>query len=191
MRTISRLAAVSAIALAATVGVATPALAEDYECRGTVDAVSLVGNVIVPDDAVCTLNGTYVQGSIVVKSRSALNATGVTVTGGLQGESPSTVIIRGSEFGNGISIRKAELGNGQIEISGTTVTGDVQFEENRNPVRLENNDIVGSVQANKNTGGLEITGNRIGNGLQCQDNDPPPVGGGNLAKQKQGQCQFL
>ncbi len=191
MRTISRLAAVSAIALAATVGVATPALAEDYECRGTVDAVSLVGNVIVPDDAVCTLNGTYVQGSIVVKSRSALNATGVTVTGGLQGESPSTVIIRGSEFGNGISIRKAELGNGQIEISGTTVTGDVQFEENRNPVRLENNDIVGSVQANKNTGGLEITGNRIGNGLQCQDNRPAPVGGGNIAKQKQGQCQLL
>ncbi len=191
MRTISRLAAVSAMAVATTVGVATPALAEDYECRGTVDAVTLVGNVIVPDDAVCTLNDTYVQGSIVVKSRSTLNATGVTVTGGLQGESPSTVVIRGSEFGNGISIRKAELGNGQIEISGTTVTGDVQFEENRNPVRLEDNDIVGSVQANKNTGGLEITGNRIGNGLQCQDNRPAPVGGGNIAKQKQGQCQFL
>lgn len=191
MRTISRLAAVSAMALATTVGVATPALAEDYECRGTVGAVTLVGNVIVPDDAVCTLNGTDVQGSIVTKSRSTLKATGVTVTGGLQGESPSTVIVRGSEFGNGISIRKAELATGQIEISSTTVTGDVQFEENRNPVRLEDNDIVGSVQANKHTGGLEITGNRIGNGLQCQDNRPAPVGGGNIAKQKQGQCQFL
>ncbi|MDP9428930.1 MAG: hypothetical protein M3Q47_08680 [Actinomycetota bacterium] len=191
MRTITRLAAVSTMALATTVGLAGPALAEDYECRGTVAAVTLVGNVIVPDDAVCTLNGTHVQGNIVVKSRSTLNATDVTATGGLQGESPSTVVVRGSAFGNSISLRKAELGNGQIEISSTQVTGDVQFEENRNPIRLENNDITGSVQANKNTGGLEITGNRIGNGLQCQDNRPAPLGGDNIAKQKQGQCQFL
>jgi len=191
MRTITRLAAVSAIAFATSVGVASPALAEDFECRGAVGPVTVVGNLIVPDDAVCNLTGTIVQGSIIVKSRSTLNANGVNVTGGLQGESPSTVIVRGSQFGNGISLSKAELNNGQIEISGTSVQGDVQLQENRNPIRLENNDIVGSVQANKNTGGLEITGNRIGNGLQCQDNRPAPVGGGNIAKQKQGQCQFL
>lgn len=131
------------------------------------------------------------QGTIVVKSRSTLYATGVAVTGGLQGESPSTVIVRGSSLGNGISLSKAELNRGQIEISATTVTGDVQLQENRNPIRLENDDIAGSVQANEKPGGLEITGNRIGNGLQCQDNRPAPVGGGNIATQKQGQCLFL
>lgn len=171
------------------------ALAEDFECRETLGAVTIIGNLLVPDDATCVLNGTYVQGNVVVKSRANLSATGVTVTGGLQGESPASVVIRPSQFGNGISVRKAEDVNnptaGLIEISGTTVTGDIQLEENREPVSLRNNDIVGSIQANKNTGGLEITGNQIGNGLQCQANNPPPTGGGNVAKQKQAQCRFL
>lgn len=191
MKISTRMAATTALALSATLATASPALAGDYECRGTVGAVTLVGNVLVPDDAVCTLDGTRIEGSLVVKSRATLDATGVEVTGGLQGESPSTVVLRTSELGNGVSLAKAELNAGRIEITGTTVTGDVSLQENRNPIRLEGNDVVGSVQANKNTGGLEITGNLIGNGLQCQDNRPAPVGGGNIAKQKQGQCQFL
>jgi hypothetical protein len=171
------------------------ALAEDFECRGTVGAVTVVGNLIVPDDATCVLAGTTVQGGIVVKSRANLDATNVTATGGVQGESPASVLIRDSRFGNSISLRKAEDVNnpdaGKIGISGTNVNGDIQLEENREPISLRGNEIIGSIQANKNTGGLEITGNQIGNGLQCQDNNPPPVGGGNVAKQKQGQCQFL
>lgn len=175
---------------------ASAARAGDFECRGVLGPVTIVGNLIVPDDSSCVLNGTVVQGNVVVKSRANLEANAVNVTGGLQGESPARVVVRDSQFGNSISLRKAEdvnnqFAGGQIRITGTQVTGDVQLEENRVPITLENNDIVGSIQANKNTGGLEITGNRIGNGLQCQDNNPPPVGGGNVAKQKQGQCQFL
>ena len=184
------------MALGGLLSTAPAALAEDFECRGTLGAVTIVSNLIVPDDATCILVGTQVQGNIVVKSRANLDATGVTVTGGLQGESPASVVIDGgSRFGNSISLRKAEDVNnpaaGKIDISQTYVNGDLQLEENREPISLRDNDIVGSVQANKNTGGLEITGNRIGNGLQCQDNTPPPVGGGNIAKQKQGQCVNL
>ncbi len=191
MKTLSRFAAAAALAVSTTVLAAAQALAEDSECRGTLGPVAIAGNVIVPDDATCTLNGTYVQGSITVKSRATLDANAVQVTGGLQGESPTNVVVTRSRFGNSISIRKAGDFGGKIDISGTQVSGDVQLEENRNPITLRDNDIMGSVQANKNTGGLEITGNRIGNGLQCQDNRPAPVGGGNIAKQKQGQCQFL
>ncbi len=171
------------------------ALAGDTECRGTLGEVTIVGNLIVPDDASCVLVGTEVQGTIVVKSRANLEATNVTATGGLQGESPASVVVRDSSFGNSISIRKAEDVNnpngGRIEISRTYVSGDIQLEDNREPISLNGNEIVGSVQANKNVAGLEITGNVIGNGLQCQDNMPAPVGGGNIAKQKQGQCVNL
>jgi hypothetical protein len=175
---------------------ASVARAGDFECRGTLGAVTIVGNLLVPDDSSCVLTGTFVQGNVVVKSRANLEASAVEITGGLQGESPARVVVRDSQLGNSISLRKAEdvnnqFAGGQIRITGTQVTGDVQLEENRVPITLDNNDIVGSIQANKNIGGLEITGNRIGNGLQCQDNSPPPVGGGNVAKQKQGQCQFL
>jgi len=164
--------------------------AEDYECRGTVGAVTIVGNLLVPDDATCTLNGTQVQGSIVVKSRATLLATGITVTGGIQGEGPRNVVVRESTIGNSVSVRKAEPG-GTVELTTSSITGDVQLEDNRGSITISGNEITGSVQANKNTGGLEITGNRIGNGLQCQDNTPPPTGGGNVAKQKQGQCLNL
>ncbi|CAA9281149.1 MAG: Cytochrome C553 (soluble cytochrome f) [uncultured Chloroflexia bacterium] len=164
--------------------------AEDYECRGTLGAVTIVGNLLVPDDATCTLNGTYVQGSIVVKSRATLEATEVTVTGGIQGEGPRNVVVRRSTIGNSVSIRKAEPG-GTVELSGSQITGDVQLEDNRGSITINGNELSGSIQANKNTGGLEISGNQIGNGLQCQDNNPPPTGGGNIAKQKQGQCMFL
>ncbi len=62
------------------------------------------------------------------------------------------------------------------------------LEENVGSVSLANNRVVGSIQANKNTGGLDIRSNEIGNGLQCQDNNPFPTGGHNIAKQMQGQC---
>lgn len=195
MRAILVLSMAIVLSLGGLLATAPAAQAEDYECRGTLGAVTIVGNLIVPDDATCVLAGTQVQGNIVVKSRANLDATNVTVTGGVQGESPASVVIRDSRIGNSVSLRKAEDVNnpnaGKISISGTYVNGDIQLEENREPISIRTNQIVGSIQANKNTGGLEITGNQIGNGLQCQDNNPPPAGGGNNAKQKQGQCQFL
>ncbi len=192
MRNLVAFGIAAVMALATMTFGAPSALAGDTECRGTLGAVTIVGNLIVPDDATCILVGTQVQGAIVVKSRANLDATNVTATGGLQGESPASVVISGSSFGNSISLRKAEDVNnpaaGKIDISGTYINGDVQLEDNREPISLRNNEIVGSVQANKNVGGVEITGNLIGNGLQCQDNTPAPVGSGNIAKQFQGQC---
>jgi len=183
-------AALVALSLMLTIAPAT--LAEDFECRGTVGADTIVGNLLVPDDATCTLNGTIVQGGIVVKSRASLFATGIQATGGLQGESPTKVILSASRLGNSVSVRKGgatKVDPDTLDIRDQTyINGDLQLEENVGSVSLADNDIVGSIQANKNTGGLVITGNRIGNGLQCQDNNPPPTGGGNIAKQAQGQC---
>jgi len=183
---------------AASLLVGTPAAyASDFECRGTVSSGTVVGNLIVPDDATCTLYNMTVQGSIVVKSRATLYTDGpwgigITVTGGIQGESPAKIVVTDSSIGNSISVRKAGPITGQpgvaLDLSGTYVNGDVALEENVGSVSLRNNDVVGSVQANKNTGGLEIRDNRINNGLQCQDNNPFPTGGNNIAKQKQGQC---
>ncbi len=178
------------LALLAVLAGATAAHAGDYECRGTLGAVTIVGNLLVPDDSTCTLDGTYVQGTIVVKSRATLEATGVTATGGIQSQGSRDVIVRNSTLGNSVSVVKSEPG-GTVELSGSSITGDVQLEDNRGAVTINSNEISGSVQANKNVGGLEITDNRIDNGLQCQDNNPPPTGSDNTAKQAQGQCQFL
>jgi len=190
MKTPLKLVAATAIALAGGVAVAPAAQAGDFECRETLGNVTIVGTVIVPDDATCTLNGTYVQGGIVVKSRATLVATGVETTGTISGESPTRVDVRGSQIGNGVSISKSgEFGS--LVLDSSQVAGDVQFADNRGTVDIGNNTVGGSIQANKNTGGLTVTANRIVNGLQCQDNTPFPTGGGNVAAQKQGQCERL
>jgi len=173
------------------------ARAEDTECRGTLGAVTVVGNLIVPDDATCTLNGTRVEGAITVKSRATFTSNGAIVTGGFQGESPTQVAINpGSSFGNNVSIRKAAnltTPSAQtVSIQGAQIGGDLQLEGNNGSVDVSGNTIRGSVQASKNNGsGIAIASNNIGNGLQCQENTPPPTGGGNIAKQKEGQCVNL
>ncbi len=190
MKTPLRLTVATALALAGGVAVAPAAQAGDYECRGTLGAVTVVGTVIVPDDATCTLEGTSIQGGVTVKSRATLNATGINTTGSIQGESPTKVDVRSSTIGNGVSMSKGgEFGS--LSLDSSKVAGDVQFADNRGTVAINSNTVGGSVQANKNTGGLTITANRITNGLQCQDNDPFPTGGGNSAAQRQGQCERL
>ncbi len=197
MINVKRMVAVVGVSLGAAALAPSAALAGDFECRGDVGAVTVVGNLIVPDDTTCNLSGTRVEGSLVAKSRSILNASGVNVTGGLQGEAPAKVSVASSSFGNGVSVRKSEDVNhavatgGVIDFTGNTITGDLALEDNREPINLDSNEIVGSIQASKNVGGVDISLNQIGNGLQCQDNTPAQTGGGNVAKQKQGQSLYL
>jgi hypothetical protein len=175
-------------------GASLAQLKGDAECRGTIGADTIVGNLIVPDDATCTLNGTHVEGAITVKSRSTLFATGITSTGGIQGESARHVNIQNSEIGNNISLRKggANTPAGDetvaVDIRGTGISGDIQVSDSERAVNLADNTTRGSIQVEKNVGGVAINGNRIGNALQCQQNNPSPTGTGNFAKQFQGQC---
>lgn len=173
-----------------SIAVGTPkALAEDIECRGILGEVTLTGNVIVPDEASCVLNGTNVMGNITVKSRASLTVNEASITGGIQGESANKIDINsGTRISNNVSLRKGL----DVDINGATIAGDLQLEENVGSVNLGSNTINGSIQANKNRdGGITISYNQIGNNLQCQDNNPPPTGGNNIAKQKEGQCVNL
>jgi hypothetical protein len=56
---------------------------------------------------------------------------------------------------------------------------------------LESNSVGGQLDFSKNTGASDISGNTIGKNLTCKDNTPPPTGGGNTAKKKDGQCALL
>jgi hypothetical protein len=52
------------------------------------------------------------------------------------------------------------------------------------------NVVGGNMQLFKNHGPTE-SGNTIEANLQCKENEPPPVGDGNTAKQKEEQCAAL
>jgi hypothetical protein len=82
------------------------------------------------------------------------------------------------------------------------IGGSVKFEKNAGPrVLVEENAIAGELQILENVirEGLNLDENIVGGNmqvqvrqnLQCKENEPPPTGGGNTARKKQGQCRFL
>jgi len=194
MRTSRRLSTIAVLTVTGTLAAAPAAFAGDLECRGTMTGVAITGNVIVPDDATCTLEDTTIDGSITVKSRATLDAHGIVTTGGIQASSPLNVLVYNSTLGNNVSIAKAgepvrrDPADSHINLSGNRVAGDIALQDNESTVAVEHNRTDGSIAVSGNRGPVDISRNFIGNQLSCQDNSPPPTGFGNSARQYGGQC---
>jgi hypothetical protein len=168
-------------------GVSVSALAEERICRGTIGPRQL-DNIRVPDNAVCTLNGTRANGSLLVGRGASLQANGVRINGSVQAEGALQVTVgAGSHVGGSVQIKQG----GGASITGTRIQGDLQFDENVLPLAASDNSIGGNLQVVKNFGGVALNRNVIESGLQCKENSPAPVGGGNSASSKEDQCAAL
>jgi hypothetical protein len=157
----------TALAVAAGLGVPATAAAEERTCRGTIGAVT-VDNLRVPQQATCRLQGTIVQGTIKVEHAARLVASAVRVIGNVQAEGAASVTVASSRVG-----------------------GSVQVVQGRDS-RLDRNAVNGDVQYFENRGRISITANRIDGNLQCKENRPAPTGGGNIVQgNKEDQCARL
>ena len=187
MKRATRLVTVAAVAGAMLLP-AGQALAEERVCRGTIGAAT-VDNLRVPQDATCTLNGTYVKGTVKVQRGAILRASAIRVVGNVQAENARNVIIReGSRIGGSVQI----VQGGAAQILGNRINGDILFDDQGRALKANRNVIGGSLQAFQNTGGVEIRDNRIDGNLQCKENRPAPVGGGNIVQgNKEDQCRRL
>ncbi len=179
------LASVLALAVAAPV-----ALAEERVCRGTIGSRT-VDNLLVPQGATCTLNGTRVEGTVKVERNAQLFANSIRVKGDVQSQGFRTVVLReGSVVVGSVQLENG-LDNGGGRVLNSKVNGDVQFFSNEASMVARGNTILANLQANQNKGGLVISNNRISENLQCKENNPPPTGGGNTAGDKEDQCARL
>jgi hypothetical protein len=187
MRTVLRAMVVAAIAATMFVpaGIAS---AEERVCRGTIGAAT-VDNLRVPQGATCRLNETFVKGTVKVERRATLRAFGIRVVGNVQAENALRVIVRdGSRVGGSVQI----VQGGAARILGNRINGDILFDEQDLALAANRNVIGGDLQAFQNTGGVEIRNNRIDGNLQCKENRPAPVGGGNIVQgNKEDQCRRL
>lgn len=164
------------------------ASAEERVCRGTIGAVT-VDNLRVPQGASCSLNGTLVEGTVKVERNATLRATDVRVIGNVQAENARNVVVRsGSSVGGSVQI----VQGGAARILGSSITGDILFDDQTGSLAANANRIGGSLQAFQNTGGVTINNNRIDGNLQCKENVPAPTGGGNVVGgNKEDQCEAL
>ena len=187
MKRATRWAAVMAV-VGAMFLPAGQALAEERVCRGTIGAVT-VDNLRVPQGATCTLNGTYVKGTVKVERGAVLRAFDIRVVGNVQAENARNVVVReGSRIGGSVQI----VQGGAARILGNRINGDILFDDQDRALRVNRNVVGGNLQAFQNTGGVEIRKNRIDGNLQCKANSPAPVGGGNIVQgNKEDQCRRL
>src|ERR671919_2037259 len=124
MRSATRLASVVAV-MGAMLLPAGQAMAEERVCRGTIGART-VDNLRVPQGATCTLNGTYVKGTIKVQRAATLKAYGIRVIGNVQAENARNVVVRArSRIGGSVQI----VQGGAARIVRNRITGDILFDD--------------------------------------------------------------
>ena len=167
---------ISAVTLLITLASSASAPAGDTLCTGLLGAVQ-VDNLVVPENASCTLNGTIMGGNLTVRKNATLIAYAVQVSNDLQADNAARVdIYTGSSVGHNLKIVKS----GAVEIQSVDVDNDLQVNENNQAVSVADSTIGHNLKADKNTGGVYINSNHIDGDLQCKDNDPPPTGSGNI-----------
>ncbi len=126
-RTAAAAAAGTALVLGALVLPASPAMADDRVCRGTIGSVSIGDNVVVPRGADCVLNGTKVDGNVIVKGgASVLIKNGARIDGNVQAENSAPVKVRGSKVFGDV---QADDGR-RVVVRGTVVDGNIQLTDN-------------------------------------------------------------
>ncbi len=175
-------------ALGASVGALQPApsnLSGNVTCRNmSIGTVSL-DSVFVPVGAACELRGTRLFGTVSVGRDATLAARDIRANGNLQADGAAHVELGGaSTIGGSVQIKQG----GTAFVGGATVGGDIQLDAMRGAVVASANRVTGSVHAVANRGGLTITDNRIDGNLQCKENVPAPVVGGNTAASIEDQC---
>jgi hypothetical protein len=167
---------------------AAPVSAEETDCRGTIRAAT-VDNLRVPQYESCVLLGTRVKGTVKVELGASLRAEDVLVVGNVQGENAKSVrVLDGSRVGGSVQVKQ---GGGAV-VSDSRIEGDIQYDANTAKLYALRNIVGGSVQVFQNRGGVEIRRNRIDGNLQCKENAPRPIGGGNIVGgNKEDQCARL
>lgn len=158
MKRLLAVAASAALAIGGLALAAPTASADDRTCRGSIGAVNVDGNVIVPSGASCTLSGTEVEGNVKVGSNATLSVNNAVIDGDIQSEGHRLVAVSNTSVEGNIQLEQG----GAITLSGNRVDGDIQLFGNRSGAKVLNN-------------------NRVEGNIQCKSNSPAPTGTGNTA----------
>ena len=147
------------------------------------------GNIQAEDAAAVVVSeGTRVGGDVQVKRRAITSIVDTHVDGNLQVEEwGASLDVSNAMVGGDLQVKKAEA----ARIDDATVRGNLQLEENRGSLHVSVSAVSGNLQVVKNRGGVSLLDNHVEQGLQCDENQPAPVGSGNRAGELEGQCTGL
>ena len=177
-----------ALAWDAPVGLAGGGTGGGFTC--SYGAVTLGDDFEIPAGVKCKMTGTRVQGSIKLNNGSSLYATWIVVDGNVQGQAARGLVLTDSTVHGSVQFDQG----GFAKIESNEIDGSIQLVSNDGKLVATANDVQADVQVFQNVGGaaIAIGGNTIDGNLQCKENDPFPVGGGNVVGgNKEDQCSGL
>ena len=159
----------------------------DMICEGTLNEIT-IDNLVVPEGTECILNGTHVEGNLLVEANGSLIAYGVIVDQDLQGEKAALIEIHpNSVIGGNIIINESGL----ITIDSTIISGNVEISRNSDQQAIINSQMDGDLQIYNNSAIVTVQGNTINGDLICDGNDPRPFISENFVSgERSGQCEF-
>lgn len=183
---------------------------QDSAC--TLFNAQVAGNVFAFEGSILAADAVEVAGNITVTGATSASFAQSFLAGNLKSfdsghtsvDLSSTVggdleVIEGGGFGLSLSDvvgnLKVERTSGAIEVGESRVRGEAQFFDNGASGVLVSFDVIdnivdGNLQVFRTRGPAVkvVANNRVGQNVQCFENDPLFVGGPNQAQQSQGQC---
>ena len=175
------------------------------------------GNVTVSAGQSCTFQNGIIIGTLQTNGGN-LVLSGTVVVSNVQINGASAFSIGASTVNGSIQVQNLPAATSLNQICGSTVRGNLQFDNNGTAVQIGsasqsgcagnvvggtleaqnnaasvsifNNLIGGNLTDNNNAGASKVFGNTVLQSLQCQGN-ASITGGANTAQQKQGQCSLF
>ncbi|SDI43130.1 hypothetical protein SAMN05421505_15112 [Sinosporangium album] len=181
-------AVIGLIAAALTVPAAPALAAPDTHCTGALGAVTVDGKLVVPNGATCTLTGTTLLAVVEVGVGSTLNATGVSIAGGISAGQHQAVTIGGNSSiqghvkafrGGSVTVTDSSVFGG-LELFGNTAAvtvanvtsdnADITLRDNQGGVSVQNSHANGNLKVAKNSGGATVVATTVGDGAMIEEN---------------------
>jgi len=163
----------------------------DVTCPPYVGDPPTVHNVTVPDHGFCLLAHVTVTGNMTVGRGATLEFFEGTISGNVQANNCNDVSLGDSTVSGGVQIWNCASGGADT----STVGGNLQC-QNNTQCFVRSSTILGNLQIMDNNTSFpsQIFGSTIAKNLLCQNNSPPPAGGGNTVggnpdKNSEGQCK--
>jgi hypothetical protein len=166
---------------------APPDIAGSVQCTNLRIGAVTVDNVEVPQGVACQLDGTTVTGSVkALTDATLIVGNGAQVAGSIVGDAAHHVELTGktSRVGGNFEVKKG----GSAMLASAEVAGAAVFEEMTGTVSVGGARAGGGMKVVKNTGATTVANNTVIGSLQCFDNAPAPLVGGNSADALEGQC---
>lgn len=184
-------------------------------CDGTLSNVVIQGDVFVPYTTSCTLRNVVVRGDVVAEvDAEVVTLDRTAVTGDVTSQAHRLVLdtaainggVSATEARDGVvvtrSVVRGDLRTNNVETGltigsatdptrGNVVGGTLTVSGTYAAGLVARNAVAGDLVVRDNAAEVTLRRNVVRGALTCAGNDPAPLGGGNVAGAKTGQCAAL